>query len=129
MQKKNHQINGLLLHGGQKPGRTAYMISRAYDIREEFKEGSELNIELVQTNLESLPAPFEILKRTLLRTDENDVRIPMNKIPITIPVNPEKLSCKPNWDKYFGSFAFWRVDMIEPCFSCLPVELNSQTEK
>ena len=91
-----YRNNGLLLYGSQKPGRTSYVITRAYTIRKEFKNESEKDIDLVKSSLRSLPPPIEILKQTILRTDEDDVRFAKNKIPIKIPINKDKLSCNPN---------------------------------
>ena len=96
---------GLLLYGSQKPGRSPYLITRSYVITEECKDAGEQSLEIVRSCLDELPPPYNILKRTCLRTDQHDPRIPANRIPIKLPLNPENSTTTPNWDPQFGSFA------------------------
>ena len=89
------QASGLLLFGSKKPGRTSYYISKAYSVRCEENE-NDFSIDLIETDLITLPSVHEILLRTKLRTDEKDKRIYSNIVPIKIPLNMNKQSCKPN---------------------------------
>ena len=90
-----YQACGLLLHGSSKPGRTSYFISRRYIIRTSNDNGNT-RFELAQTDELSVPSNGEILKTTMLRIDENDPRIAPNLVPISIPIQPQKITCKPN---------------------------------
>ena len=84
-----------MLYGSRKPRRKSYEMCRQYQI-EYHIDGMELDIKLVDTNMEPLPRPYEILKRTILRTDENDARIAPLKREIKIPLAIVSDVCKPN---------------------------------
>lgn len=90
-----YQACGLLLYGSRKPGRTSYYISRCYVIRTSQDNGNT-RFDLKQADLLSLPSNGEILRRTILRIDGYDLRIAPNIVSISIPLQPEEPTCKPN---------------------------------
>ena len=49
---------------------------------------------------------MEILRSTMLRTDENDPRILPNLKRIGIPLKFNEPQSNPNWDNKFGAIAF-----------------------
>ena len=118
--------NGLILYGGRKPGRTQYYISRCYVISTSYDHGS-IRFDLERADLLSIPSNGDILRRTILRVDEYDLRIAPNLIPISLPLQQVKQTCKPNHNVKYGSFALWGNDIIESVFQSLPVSLNRKT--
>ena len=59
-------------------------------------DSSLFDMDLIETDLITLPSVYEMLCRTKLRTDEKDSRIYPNRVPIKIPLNRNKRSSKPN---------------------------------
>ena len=62
------KASGLLLFESKKPDRTSYYISKTYSVQ--CDENNDFTINLVETDLITLPSVYEILCRTKLRTDE-----------------------------------------------------------
>ena len=67
---------------------------------------SEIGQYIERTEETMLPPPKEILRRTLLRVDEHDIRVAPNLIRISIPAPLHRIDSKPNHDQIFGTFAF-----------------------